>query len=50
MGVIGALSQARLPPRNTLPGEMRAVRELATDEDIIVLAMDKDVNSGYGLQ
>ncbi|MDA8003198.1 MAG: hypothetical protein MPL62_18085, partial [Alphaproteobacteria bacterium] len=41
IGVIGALSRAVLPPRNTLPDEMKAVRELARDADIIILPADK---------
>lgn len=41
MSVIDALSQARLPPRNFLPSEMKAVRELARDEDILALPADK---------
>lgn len=40
IGVIGALSRARLPPRNILPEEMKAV-EFAKNEDIIVLLADK---------
>ena len=41
MGVIGALSRARLPPRNILPTKMKAVRELARDKDVIILPADK---------
>ena len=41
MGVVDALSQAKLPPRNILPDEMKAMRELARDEDIVVLPADK---------
>ena len=41
VGVVGALSRAKPPPRNTLPGEMMAVKQLARDKDIVILPADK---------
>ena len=41
VGVVGALSRAKPPPRNTLPGEMMAVKQLARDKYIIILPADK---------
>ena len=41
VGVVGALNHAKPPPRNTLPGEMKAVKQLASDKDIIILPADK---------
>ena len=41
VGVVGSLSCAKLPPRNTLPGEMMAVKQLASDKDIVILPADK---------
>ena len=41
MNVIGAISQARLPPKNITSQEARALRDLAKDEDILVLPADK---------
>ena len=41
IGVIGALSRATLPLRNTLPEEMKAVKELDKDEDIVILLANK---------
>ena len=41
VGVINALSQAKLPPTNILPQEARAVKELAKDDDIVILPADK---------
>ena len=40
-GVIGALSSARLPSRNILPEEIKAVKELTKDEEIVILPVDK---------
>ena len=40
VGVVGPLSCAKLPPRNTLPGEMMAVKQLASDKDIVILPAD----------
>ena len=36
IGVIGALSHARLLPRNILPVEMKTVKELTKDEEMTV--------------
>ena len=41
IGVIGALSRARLPARNILPEEMKALKELTKDEEIVILPADK---------
>ena len=41
VGVVGALSRAKPPPRNTLPGEMKEVKQLAIDKDIVILPADK---------
>ena len=41
MGMIGALSRARSPPRIILPSEMKAVRELAKNVDLLILLADK---------
>ena len=41
VGVVGALSRAKPPPRNTLPGEMKAMKQLAIDKDIVILPADK---------
>ena len=41
IGVIGALSRARLPARNILPEEMKALKELTKDEEILILPPDK---------
>ena len=40
IGVIGALSRARLLARNILPEEMKALKELTKDE-IVILPADK---------
>ena len=42
-GVIGALSRARLPSRNILPEDMKAVKELTKGEieEIVILPADK---------
>ena len=39
--VIGTLSWAQLPPKKTLPSEMKAVRELAKDKYAIILPAEK---------
>ena len=41
VGVVRTLRHAKPPPSNTLPGESRAVRQLASDKDIIVLPADE---------
>ena len=41
IGVIGALSRAKPPPKNTLPEERQAVKQLASDKNIVVLPADK---------
>ena len=41
VGVIGALSHAKPPPKNTLPEERKTVKQLATDKNIVVLPADK---------
>ena len=41
VGVINALSHAKLPPTNIHPQEARAVKELAKDDDIVILPADK---------
>ena len=41
VGVVGAPSRAKPPPRNTLPGEMMAVKQLARDKYIVILPADK---------
>ena len=41
MNVIGAISRARLPPKNITSQEARALRDLAKDEDILLLPADK---------
>ena len=41
MNVIGAISRARLPPKNITSQEAQALRDLAKDEDILVLPADK---------
>ena len=41
MNVIGAISKARLPRKNIPSQEVRALRDLAKDEDILVLPADK---------
>ena len=40
VGVVGALSCVKPPPSNTLPGELRAVRQMASDKNIIVHPAD----------
>ena len=42
VGVVGALSCVKPPPSNTLPGELREVRQLTCNKDIIVLPADKE--------
>ena len=32
--VVGTLSRAKPPPRNTLPGEMKAVKQIASDKTL----------------
>ena len=44
IGVIGVFTHARLPPRNILPEEMKAVKEFTKDEEIVILPAD---HSGY---
>ena len=41
IGVIGALNRARLPARNILPEEMKALKQLTKDEEIVILPADK---------
>ena len=41
MNVIGALRRAKVPPWNIQPKEMKALRDLVTDDDILVLPGDK---------
>ncbi len=41
VGVINALSHAKLPPTNIHPQETKAVKELAKDDDIVILPADK---------
>ena len=41
MGVINALSHAKLPPTNIHQQEAKAVKELAKDDDIVILPADK---------
>ena len=41
IGVINALSHAKLPPTNIHPQEAKAVKELAKDDDIVILPADK---------
>ena len=41
VGVINALSHAKLPPTNIHPQEAKAVKELAKDDDIVILLADK---------
>ena len=44
VGVVGALSCVKPPPSNTLPGELRAVRQMASDKNIVVLPADTRVS------
>lgn len=37
MNVIGVVSHAKMPPRNVPPRELKALKDLASDEDILVL-------------
>ena len=46
VGVVGALNRTKPPPRNTLPGEMKAVKQLAIDKDIVLLPADKGRATG----
>ena len=41
IGVVSALSRARLPTKNIQPEETKAVKEPAKDDDIVVLPVDK---------
>ena len=41
MSVIGAVNRAKMPPRNIPPQELKALKELASDQDILVLPADK---------
>ena len=41
MSVIGAVSRARMPPRNVPLKEMKALKDLARDEYILILPADK---------
>ena len=41
MNVIGAISRARLPPKNITSQEARALRDLSQGESILVLPADK---------
>ena len=41
MSVRGAVNCAKMPPRNIPPHELKALKELASDEDILVLPTDK---------
>ena len=39
--MVGALSSANPSTGNTLPGEMKVVKQLASDKDIVILPDDK---------
>ena len=41
VGVINALTHAKLPPTNIHPQEAKAVKELVKDDDIVILPADK---------
>ena len=41
VGVMNALSHAKLPPTNIHPQEAKAVKELTKDDDIVILLADK---------
>ena len=41
ISVIGAVSRTRMPPRNVPPKKMKALKNLACDEDILILPADK---------
>ena len=41
VGVINALSHAKLPPTNIHPQEAKAVKEMAKDDDIVIVPADK---------
>ena len=41
INVIGAVSCAKMPPRNVPPRELKALKDLAHDENILVLPADK---------
>ena len=41
MSVVGAVSRAKMPPRNVPPRESKALKDLAHDESILVLPADK---------
>ena len=41
IGVIGALSHAKPPPKNTILEERKTVKQLTNDKNIIVLPVDK---------
>ena len=41
MSIIGAISRTRMPPRNVPPRELKALKDLACDENILVLPADK---------
>ena len=41
MNIIGAIHRAKMPPKNNTPKEMQALKNLANDEEILVLPEDK---------
>ena len=41
MCIIGAVSRAKMPPRNIPSKEMKAMKDLANDEAILILPADK---------
>ena len=41
MNVIGAIHRAKIPPRNISHKEMRALKDIANDEKILVFSADK---------
>ena len=41
MSIIGAISRTRMPPRNVPPRELKALKDLARNENILVLPADK---------
>ena len=41
ISIIGAVSRTRMPPRNVPPKKMKALKNLACDEDILILPADK---------
>ena len=41
MNIIGDIHRAKMPPKNVTPKEMQALKDLAKDEEILVLPADK---------